>query len=302
MGRAGGLLRRGAPAGRRPELFYPRGGVGLKRFDRKFGAQLVRELPASPAVYLFKDEDGTVLYAGKAKNVRRRLQGYRNATRRKAHRKMRTLVREASSLEVRLQASERDALLVENELIRSLRPRYNVDGAYSFLYPAIGIATRGPQSLFCFTTRIDAFDGLGLRWHGTFRSRNRTREAFEALVSLLGRLGHREPRSRTRDLPRVRGSRIVALRRVERLLPGLERLLAGRSAEALRELFTLLLYKPDARVDAAQVAEDLRLLEAFFHDDARKLRQMLRAAGRRGSYVSQDERDALFLGFGHPER
>ena len=114
--------------------------MGLKRFDRKFGADLVRELPAGPAVYLFKDGEGRVLYAGKAKNIRRRLQSYRNASRRKVHRKMRALVSEASTLEVRLQPSERAALLLENELIRAFRPRYNVDGAYTFLYPAIGTA------------------------------------------------------------------------------------------------------------------------------------------------------------------
>ena len=47
--------------------------MGLRRFDRKFGADLLRELPERPAVYLFKDEAGEVLYAGKAKNIRRRL-------------------------------------------------------------------------------------------------------------------------------------------------------------------------------------------------------------------------------------
>ena len=61
--------------------------MATKAFDRKFGAALLRELPAAPAVYLFKDRDGTVLYAGKARNIRRRLASYRNATRRKAHRK-----------------------------------------------------------------------------------------------------------------------------------------------------------------------------------------------------------------------
>ena len=58
----------------------------MRRFDRKFGADFLRELPEAPAVYLFKDEAGGVLYAGKAKNIRRRLAGYRNASRRKAHR------------------------------------------------------------------------------------------------------------------------------------------------------------------------------------------------------------------------
>jgi excinuclease UvrABC nuclease subunit len=275
--------------------------VGLKTFDRKFGRDLLRELPAAPAVYLFKDEDGSVLYAGKAKNIRRRLQGYRNASRRKVHRKMRALVRAASSLEIRLQPSEREALLLENQLIREHRPRYNVDGAYTFLYPAIGLGVSGHQSLLCITTRREAFEGLGLHWHGVFRSRHRARDAFDALVALLDLIGHQEPRSRLRELPRVRGSRIVAFRRIEAWLPSLERLFAGESATVLRALATQLLEKPDARRDAAQVGEDLRLLDAFFASDARPLRKALRAAGSAEGYVSQDERDALFIAHRHRE-
>src|SRR4029453_2100234 len=104
--------------------------VGLRLFDGKFGSDRLRELPRQPGVYLFLDAKGRVLYAGKAKDLRRRLAGYRNASRRKAHRKMRTLVRLAASLEVRPQESETQALLLENQLIRTLRPPYNVDGAY----------------------------------------------------------------------------------------------------------------------------------------------------------------------------
>jgi excinuclease ABC subunit C len=272
--------------------------VGLKRFDRKFGAGLLRELPETPAVYLFKDEAGEVLYAGKAKNIRRRLQSYRNASRRKAHRKMRTLVREAASLEVRPQPSERDALLAENELIRTLRPPFNVDGAYTFLYPALGVGVRNHQSLLCFTTQIASFSGLGLRWYGTFRSRHRTRDAFDALVTLLGMLGHREPRSRLPARPTVRGSQLVAFRRIEALAPSIERLVSGESPAILRELSTRLLEKPDARREASQVGDDLRRLAAFYRDDANELCRVLRAAGRTGGFVAQDERDALFIEYG----
>ena len=49
--------------------------MGLKRFDKKFGAEFLQGLPTTPAVYLFKDELGEVLYAGKARNIRRRLGG-----------------------------------------------------------------------------------------------------------------------------------------------------------------------------------------------------------------------------------
>ena len=167
-----------------------------RRFDEKFGKDLLSSLPEAPAVYLFRDDHDQVLYVGKAKDVRRRLSSYRNATRRKAHRKMRTIVREAESVEVRPQESEHAALLVENELIRELRPPYNVDGAYSFLYPSIGVRQREGQALFCFTTSVDAWAGLGFRWYGSFRSRLRTKDAFDAMIDLTLRLGHLEPRTR----------------------------------------------------------------------------------------------------------
>jgi excinuclease ABC subunit C len=273
--------------------------VGTKLFDRKFGVDLLRTLPAGPAVYLFKDEDGSVLYAGKAKDVRRRLASYRNASRRKAHRKMRRLVREASSLEVRPQRTERDALLLENELIRTLRPPHNVDAAYPFLYPSIGLGTLDRQTLLAYTTTTREFASLPLQWYGCFRSRLRAREVFDVLVALLDLVGHREPRRALPEAPRVRGSRWVGLRRVGVLTPGLERWLAGESPAVLGELASALLEKPDARKDATRVEEDLRLLRDFYERDARPLREVLRAAGRNGHFVSQDERDALFIAHRH---
>ncbi len=272
--------------------------MGLRRFDRKFGADLLRDLPAEPAVYLFKDGEGRVLYAGKAKNIRRRLQSYRNAGRRKAHRKMRTLVNEASALEVRLQPDERSALLLENELIRRLRPPYNVDGTYSFLYPAIGTCLRGHQGILIFTTAFEAYGKLGPRWYGVFRSRLRAGEAFGSLVALLELLGHREPRSRLPKVARIRGSRFVAFRRIEEWMPGIERLLGGESSQLLPEIARGLLEKPDARRRAERVGEDLRRLEGFYRCDAQRLRWVLRAAGRESCFVPQEERDALFLAHG----
>jgi len=117
----------------------------------------------------------------------------------------------------------------------------------------------------------------------------------EALVALLEFLGHREPASRLRGIPRIRGSRTVAFRRVEPLVPPLALLLAGESKAALPELAARLLEKPAARRSAAEVEERLRLLDAFFETDARRLREALRAAGGRDGFVRQEERDALFI-------
>lgn len=274
--------------------------MGIKSFDRKFGADRLKELPAAPAVYLFTDADGEVIYVGKAVDVRRRLQSYRNAGRRKAHRKMRALVRAAAGLEVRLQPSERDALLVENELIRTLRPRFNVDGAYHFLYPAIGCGLRGGDLWLCFTTDVAPFEDLGLAWFGVFRSRLRSRDAFDALCDLLGRVGHREPASRLRDVPRRRGARTVAFRQAADLAPAVAALLAGESDALLPALALRLIEKPDARRDAPAVEEALRTLGDFHVRDAARLRRVRQAAGIEGGYVDQARRDALFIAHGQP--
>ena len=269
--------------------------MGLRGFDSKFGADRLRELPQAPGIYLFLDEAGRVLYVGKAKDLRRRLTSYRNATRRKAHRKMRTLVRVAASLEVRPQDTETQALLLENELIRTLRPPYNVDGAFSFLYPALGVGLHDGRVLLAFTSTPEEWDEIDVRWHGAFRSRRRARAAFDALVALFSRVGHAEPASRRAAVRLRRGVRLEAFRRVpEDLTAAANAFLAGESTDLLTMLFDRLLESSHARLEAAEVAEELRTLKTFARTDVAPLRSALRAANR-SAFVPGHERDALFI-------
>ncbi len=270
--------------------------MGVKLFDRKFGADFVSALPPSPGIYLFRDDAERVIYVGKAVNLRKRLFGYRNASRRKVHRKMRMLVRVATTLEVRELDSEREALLAENELIRSLRPPHNIDGAYSFLYPAIGVCHAPDHDLFCFTTHPDKYEEFAFRWYGSFRSRPRAREAFDILIEILALIAHPEPKSRVPPHPRPTGSRLVAFRRLDPALRAqLELFLAGETVSPLGILAESLLEKPRARRDAERVQECLQCLKSFHETDLSKLRTALRAAGRRGTFIDQHERDALFI-------
>jgi excinuclease ABC subunit C len=267
----------------------------VRRFDGKFGAERLRELPREPGVYLFLDEAGRVLYVGKAKDLRRRLAGYRNASRRKAHRKMRTLVRLAASLEVRPQESEARALLLENQLIRTLRPPFNVDGAYSFLYPALGVGRHDGRVLLAFTSTPEEWGSLDVRWHGCFRSRVRARAAFDALVALFSRVGHPEPMSRLPDVRLRRGARLEAFRRVPpELHAAADAFLSGDSTDLLALLFDRLLESSSARRQAADVEADLRTLDDFARKDVAPLRRALRTMGRSGC-VPGHERDALFI-------
>jgi len=270
--------------------------VGLKRFDRKFGVARCGELPTSPGVYLFKDSDGVVLYVGKAKNLRRRLQSYRNAGRRKPHQKMRMLIREAAAIEVRPTDSEREALLLENELIRSLRPRHNVDGAFFFLYPAVGLLRTNGQTILCFTTNRDSYGQWPFDWYGTFRSRTRTKEAFDTMVTLLSYVGHLEPKSRLPRFPRMRGSRVVGVRRLsDELGDILQAYWAGHDADAVVRLAQALLEQAAARRNAPEIQAALRLLDQFYRRDIERLTRALRSSGTGLTFIPQQQRDALFL-------
>jgi excinuclease ABC subunit C len=231
--------------------------------------------------------------------LRRRLAGYRNASRRKAHRKMRTLVRLAASLEVRPQESETQALLLENQLIRTLRPPFNVDGAYAFLYPALGVGHHDGRVLLAFTSTPEEWGCLDVRWHGCFRSRVRARAVFDALVALFARLGHLEPTSRLPEVRLRRGARLEVFRGVPPELPAAaDAFLSGDSTDLLALLFDRLLESSRARRQAADVEEELRILDDFVRKDVAPLRHALRTMGRSGC-VPGDERDALIIAARH---
>ncbi len=237
-----------------------------------------------------------MLYVGKAKNLRRRLSNYRNATRKRAHRKMRILVREAACLTYESCESEHAALLLESKLIRELKPQYNVDGAFAFLYPYIGFATRSKTALLCFTTRPDEFAQLELTWYGCFRSRPRAKLAFHALTDLLGFVGHREKRAQLPAAPRLKGAQLVGFRQlpseVVELLP---LYFAGEQMTFLGKISRLLLTKPDALKQATEVQNQLAVLAHFFEADAARLRAARELVGIASHHVAQEERDALFI-------
>lgn len=265
-------------------------------FDDKFGAELWSEAPTCPGVYRFVDAKGVVLYVGKAKNLRRRLANYRNASRKRVHRKLRLLVSKANALSYELCESDHAALLRESELIRQLRPRYNVDGAFDFLYPSIGVGECARTTLVCFTTRPEEFEHLGLRWYGCFRSRPRVKLAFEALTEILTLIAHREKSVHLPDYPRLKGSRVVGFRQVPKDVAALlDSFFGGQDRALASQLARLLLDKPRALQSASDVQERLQHLAHFFTEDAQRLRHTLDTLGNAAHHIARDERDALFI-------
>ncbi len=87
--------------------------------------RIAETVPKGPGVYRFLAEDATILYVGKAKNLRNRVSSYFGERQDRAH-KTRVMVKHAHRLEFTIVETEADALLLENNLIKKHQPRYNV--------------------------------------------------------------------------------------------------------------------------------------------------------------------------------
>ena len=90
----------------------------------KIQEQLSRT-PSGPGVYLFKDIEGKIIYVGKAAQLKKRLASYFSKLK-KTDTKINVLVGKVASFDVILVGSEKEALILESNLIKKYRPRYNV--------------------------------------------------------------------------------------------------------------------------------------------------------------------------------
>ncbi len=99
-------------------------------------AEKLARLPTRPGVYQHKDENGKVLYVGKAKNLRSRVNSYFHRGRNHDGR-LRIMVAKIYDVEVIVTDTEVEALLLENNLIKSLKPRYNINLRDDKTYPYI---------------------------------------------------------------------------------------------------------------------------------------------------------------------
>jgi excinuclease ABC subunit C len=111
------------------------------------------QLPETPGVYLFKDAGGTVLYVGKARNLRSRVRSYFLESR-WMDAKTGSLAREIADLETIVVDNEREALALEHNLIKQYRPKFNVVLRDDKTYPYIKFTAGEKYPRVYFTRRI----------------------------------------------------------------------------------------------------------------------------------------------------
>src|SRR6266513_1842867 len=144
-------------------------------------SEKVKQFPATPGVYVMKDEQGRVLYVGKAKNLRNRAGHYCSKI---AAEDQRTadLVKLIADIDFITAETEVDALLLEARLVKDIQPRFNVDLKDNKTFPYLQIRVREefPRVEFTRTPRRK-----GVRLYGPFTSAKSLRAAIQVLQRIF---------------------------------------------------------------------------------------------------------------------
>src|SRR5258706_1342683 len=133
-------------------------------------------LPAQPGVYLRRDKGGKVIYIGKAKSVRARVRGYFRGGEERSQ--IQFLMSRVSDIETLLTSNEKEALILENNLIKQYKPRYNIRLKDDKSYLSIKINVQHPWPRITATRKI-VKDGS--RYFGPYSSAFAARETLDVI-------------------------------------------------------------------------------------------------------------------------
>ncbi|MFW5952374.1 MAG: excinuclease ABC subunit UvrC, partial [Gemmatimonadota bacterium] len=140
--------------------------------DRK-----LKHLPARPGVYMFKDARGEILYIGKAKSLRSRVRGHFSHDPSYSV-KQEEMLRRAADVDTIVVGSEAEALLLENNLIKTHQPRFNIRLKDDKRYPYIKVTVQEPFPRVYVTRRVE---NDGSKYFGPYTEVAAMRQALEVV-------------------------------------------------------------------------------------------------------------------------
>ncbi|MBO8093402.1 MAG: excinuclease ABC subunit C [Prosthecochloris sp.] len=137
-------------------------------------------LPTAPGVYQFKNGNGNVIYVGKAKNIRSRVRSYFRSGQQHSG-KTKVLLNHIRDLDVIITSSEVEALILENNLIKDLRPRYNINLKDDKTYPYVVITNEPfPRVLLTRQVRRD-----GATYFGPYTEARQLRSVLDLIGTIF---------------------------------------------------------------------------------------------------------------------
>ena len=166
-----------------------------KRSPDKTLEERAADLPTRSGVYLFKDKRGGVLYVGKAKNLRSRVRQYLSGH--DSRYMIRYLLAQARDIQPIITDTEKEALILENSLIKEYRPRYNIKLKDNKGFLHLRLNTKGDWPRFTLTRKVR--DDRA-RYFGPYPSASKARDTFAFLERnfQLRTCNDKELKSRTR--------------------------------------------------------------------------------------------------------
>ncbi len=157
----------------------------------------LRRQPTSAGVYLMKDAAGVILYVGKAKNLQARLRSYLQAER-DTRPQIKFLMERAAAIETIVTDTEKEALILENTLIKKHRPRYNIHlrDDKTFVSLRIDLREEFPMLEVVRQVRQD-----GARYFGPFASSSALRQTLKEIYRIFPLRHYPPARCRQRGRP-----------------------------------------------------------------------------------------------------
>lgn len=213
----------------------------------RLGEDFFKSLPKSPGVYFLLGAGNRLLYVGKAKGLRARLRSYARVHPGNSEERIVELVAHVRAIRWEEHPSEGAALLREGELLRGLRPPYNVAGTDEELYLYIGVrdAKASRPSIDLRLSNWPDFtepDDARYRVYGAYRNRGRVKRGYAALLRLLHACQIESPRfSYPARISREAPPWQYRARLAPELTRPLGEFLSGRSAKLLKLIFERLL-------------------------------------------------------------
>lgn len=268
------------------DLFEPTAITQKERVNKAMGEELP---PHEPGVYTLYDKHDQVLYVGKGKDLQQRITSYRYSKSKKVQRMIAHLER----ISYEVCNTETDAILLENLLIRSLRPPFNHANKKPETYYYISTARRGNKKEFRLSMRVpDDYPEV----YGCFKGHLKTRKGLGALLKLL--FVQETSITSAHYLPSQLLNRITPQKfqlrldeesgfLVDQFLKGSSSLLADHFEEHIMNLT----FKD--RFTSTYFDNELELLRMFFTLGPQRNYRMKNELGLRSELINQDEIDDL---------